>query len=453
MANTSIWRIKKQFKKTVRYAEDKKKTTNPNFYKNNTDISPLTDFNIKVKKTELECFVSGVNCFPYTAYDEMQIVKERFGKTDGTLGYHGYQSFAKGEVSPEVAHEIGVQLANNIWSKYQVIVSTHLNKEHIHNHFVLNTVSFVDGIKYNRKPKDYRIMRNESDRLCKEHNLSVIDTPKSKGKHYAQWQAEKEKKPNYHTMMKNDIDEAIVNSMTESQFFSNIKKMGYDIKRGQDITLRASGRDRGIKLVRGFGEEYSIENIRRRILSQTRPNTPLSNNQIKTHRRLQGTHKKRRKLTGFRALYFYYLYKLGKLPTKKSKTYRKSPKQINYIYRSDLIKLHQISNEAIFLCKNNIDTKEQLLLISNSKKIKIEGLTKERNHLRYKSRSISDEKELQNTKNDISILSKEISMLRKDVKLCDGIKERSENIKTNILSEKKNTKKERKEKNRNESFR
>lgn len=122
------------------------------------------------------CF--GINCSPATARDEMLAVKKRFGKEDGTVAYHGYQSFAPGEATPELAHEIGVKLATRLWGdRYQVIIATHLGQNHLHNHFVLNTVSFADGIKYHRTRKDYHEMQTVSDALCREYRLSVIENP------------------------------------------------------------------------------------------------------------------------------------------------------------------------------------------------------------------------------------------------------------------------------------
>jgi len=109
-------------------------------------------------------FVSGVNCHPDTAGEEMLMVKRRFGKEGGTLAYHGYQSFAPGEATPELAHEIGIKLAQRLWGdRYQVLVATHLDKaNHLHSHFVVNTVSFVDGIKYHRTKQDYKEMQRVS---------------------------------------------------------------------------------------------------------------------------------------------------------------------------------------------------------------------------------------------------------------------------------------------------
>lgn len=170
----------------------------------------------------MQRFVSGVNCSSSTARDEMMAVKKRFGKEDGTVAYHGYQSFASGEATPELAHEIGLALAKKLWGeKYQVLVATHLDREnHLHNHFVVNTVSFVDGIKYHRTEQDYFDMQRESDRLCREYGLSVIENPqRGKSKHYGEWRAEQEGRPTYLSLIKADVDTAIRQSMTERQFF------------------------------------------------------------------------------------------------------------------------------------------------------------------------------------------------------------------------------------------
>lgn len=240
MATTSIWRVGGWLGKVVIYVENPDKTENPATYEKSDmegrDAQGLTDvieYAVQQQKTEkavandegtaiMQRFVSGVNCSPSTARDEMIAVKKRFGKEDGTVAYHGYQSFAPGEADPQTAHEIGLKLAKKLWGKkYQVVVATHLDKSnHLHNHFVVNTVSFVDGIKYHRTEKDYYDMQRESDRLCREYGLSVIENPqRGKSQHYGAWRAEQEGRPTYLSLIKADVDTAIRQSMTERQFF------------------------------------------------------------------------------------------------------------------------------------------------------------------------------------------------------------------------------------------
>lgn len=156
VATTSIWRVKGWLGKVVIYVENPDKTNNPAFYESSDlserqaqGLSDVIDYAVNREKTEniradnegeeiMQQFVSGVNCHPATAREEMLAVKRRFGKEDGTVAHHGYQSFAPGEATPEMAHEIGVKLAQQLWGeKYQVIVATHLDKaNHLHNHFV-----------------------------------------------------------------------------------------------------------------------------------------------------------------------------------------------------------------------------------------------------------------------------------------------------------------------------
>ena len=248
MATTSIWAVKGWLGKVVIYAENPDKTENPAYFEKQgmtehqaQGLSDVIDYAAQSRKTHLSNehaeikrhFVTGINCQAATARDEMMTVKNRYSKTEGIVAYHGYQSFAPGEATPEIAHEIGVKLAEELWgSKYQVLVATHLDKSnHLHNHFVLNNVSMVDGKKYRRTNKDYYDMQRESDALCREYGLSVIAEPgRGKSKHYGEWQAEQKGDPTYRSIIKADVDAAIRQSMTERQFWENIKKMGYHIK-------------------------------------------------------------------------------------------------------------------------------------------------------------------------------------------------------------------------------
>ena len=276
MAVTSIWRVKGWLGKVVIYVENPEKTTNPEYYQSDaiTDrqyqgledvISYAVNSNKTWQATEdtdiMERYVSGVNCNPSTAREEMLAVKKHFGKEDGTIAYHGYQSFAPGEATPELAHRIGVELAQRLWGeRYQVVVATHLDKaNHLHNHFVLNTVSFVDGIKYFRSAKDYHDMQTASDELCREYGLSVIEDPQlGKSKQYGEWRAEQEQRPTWRGIVRSDIDEVIRQSMTERQFFENLHKKGYEVKVGKDISVRPQGKDRFVRLARNFGDDYTL---------------------------------------------------------------------------------------------------------------------------------------------------------------------------------------------------
>lgn len=473
MAVTSIWRVNGWLGKVVIYVENPDKTNNPIFYeqqdlseKQMQGLSDVISYAVNSQKTQkadnenaqvMQSFVSGINCHPNTARTEMLAVKRRFGKEDGTVAYHGYQSFAPGEATPQQAHEIGVKLASKLWGeRYQVVVATHLDKEnHLHNHFVVNTVSFIDGIKYHRTEKDYWEMRKASDDLCQEYRLSVIEDPQpGKSKHYGEWRAEQEQRPTWRGMVRADVDEAIRQSMTERQFFDALRKKGYEIKVGKDISVRPPGKERFVRLVRNFGEEYSIDGIRERILSQSRRVLPEPEPKRTVKRAyVKGDIKKAKKITGFRALYFHYCYLLGCFPKKEQ---RPNNKRIHFLLREDLLKMDAISDEAKLLARHRIDTGEQLSLYKSELEVKIETVTAERKKLYKKQRTKavkSDEVKLSEVKAQIDVLSKELSTLRREVRLCDDIAVRSGMMQEKLRTVRQDEENKRKEQIRNEQFR
>lgn len=454
MATTSIWSVKGWLGKVMVYVENPEKTMNPltaeipgTVNREELDKQGLEDviaYAINEEKTRregkknsgnetiaeengtvMQQYVSGINCTSATARSEMMAVKKRYGKDGGIMAFHGYQSFAPGECTPQMAHEIGVRLAEELWgNRFQVLVATHLDKaHHLHNHFVVNSVSFADGKRYHRTKRDYRDMRNVSDKLCLEYGLSVIEHPdQGKGEHYAQWQAEKAGKPTYHSMVREDVDSAIRKARTEKQFVHYLKEMGYSVKIGKDITMRAEGRERGIKLARNFGEGYTIEAIRKRILKEQSVFKSATKGR-KTYRiTVKGSIQKTKKIGGLRGLYLHYCFLLGILPKNRSPI---SPKQIHTMFREDLIKLEQISKETRLLCHYRIDTAEQLFSMKENLQGQMAELTESRKHLRYKCRNIKDSEKLAEVKVEISGLTKQIGELRKEVGLCDGIAARS----------------------------
>lgn len=452
MATTSIWRVKGWLGKVVIYAENPEKTANPKFYadrelteQDGQELSDVIRYAVNSRKTQKadneDCavvhrFVSGINCSPSTARDEMLAVKKRFGKESGTVAYHGYQSFAPGEATPEMAHEIGMKLAARLWSdRYQVIVATHLDKEnHLHNHFVLNTVSFADGIKYHRTRKDYHEMQTVSDALCREYGLSVIEQPQqSRGKQYGEWRAEQEQRPTWRGLIRTDMDEAIRQAMTERQFFDALRKKGYTVKIGKDISVRPPGKERFVRLMRNFGEDYSLDNIRRRILSQSRPERKKSEQKPTILRvRLIGNLKTARKLTGFRALYVHYCYLLGIFPKNCPQQNRK---RLHFLLREDLLKLDAITAETRLLIGHRIDTAEQLFSYRDKVSEKITVLTEKRKQLYKTQRTAavkSDPEKAAEVKAQIAALSKELAALRKKAILCNSIAKRSGVIKEKI---------------------
>lgn len=444
MAVTSLWAVRGNLGGVLDYAANPEKTDLMSLLRYATQQRKTT---VKEEGVPLKQLVTGIHCAPATARQEMQAVKKRFGKEKGVIAYHGYQSFAPGECTPKMAHEIGVKLAQQLWgNRYQVLVATHLDREnHLHSHFVINTVSFVDGKKFHRTGQDYRTMREASDVLCREYGLSIIETPQpGKSKHYAEHRAEQQGKPTWRSLIKRDVDTALRQSMTERQFFRALQKMGYEVKVGADISVRPQGKERFFRLGRNLGVDYTPAGIRQRLLGQSRPEReyPPQPRKVKFH----GQMKPARKATGFRALYYHYCYLLGIFPRNK----RRLPRRVSPALREELLKGERFSQEVRLLSRYKIDTVEQLEGRRGKVEEKLDNLISQRAALYRQFRTVrvqSDPERKDRVKQEIAALTGQIKKLRKEVALCEDIARRSERMRENlrVQEEKENSSPKREE--------
>ena len=347
MAYTSVIPVRR-LDRAVKYVMNKEKTTA-------VSLQDALDYAANRDKTEQSCFESSYACTLETAFADMRQTKERWHKSGGVQGYHLVQSFAAGEVTPELAHQIAKELADRVLGgRYEYVIGTHLNTGHIHSHIVWNSVSCVDGKKYRSNYKSYVTeIRAVSDELCRKYKLSVIDTENSKhvAKPYVEWLAEKNGQPTWRTAIRQDVDEAIQQSLTWRQFLNALERNGYEVRMGRKYpVLRPSGKERFVRF-KTLGKRYTPEAIQTRILYPRSYRPYVENPPTIQHGRLRSG-KPRRKLTGLRALYYRYLYELGALPRK--------PRRPSYVVRQDAYKLDQRIRQMEFLSKHNIDTLAQL---------------------------------------------------------------------------------------------
>ena len=347
MAYTSVIPVRR-LDRAVKYVMNKEKTTA-------VSLQDALDYAANRDKTEQSCFESSYACTLETAFADMRQTKDRWHKSGGVQGYHLVQSFAAGEVTPELAHQIAKELADRVLGgRYEYVIGTHLNTGHIHSHIVWNSVSCVDGKKYRSNYKSYVTeIRAVSDELCRKYKLSVIDTENSKhvAKPYVEWLAEKNGQPTWRTAIRQDVDEAIQQSLTWRQFLNALERNGYEVRMGRKYpVLRPSGKERFVRF-KTLGKRYTPEAIQTRILYPRSYRPYVENPPTIQHGRLRSG-KPRRKLTGLRALYYRYLYELGALPRK--------PRRPSYAVRQDAYKLDQRIRQMEFLSKHNIDTLAQL---------------------------------------------------------------------------------------------
>ena len=469
MAVTSLWARNVRVDQVIDYVRNPDKVTESAAEQIAAlhEIDGVIEYATNELKTEKRAYVSCINCtseeLAAAEFWETKVYWERTLKADKTTGrlcYHGYQSFKPGEVDAETAHKIGVALAEELWGgRFQVVVATHLNTDHIHNHFVINSVSDLDGKKFHSGAKELALLRETSDRLCREHQLSVIKNPGGKGKSYAEWSAEKNGKPTYRGMVKADIDRAILASTTMRDFYRVMEQMGYTFKlrkkNGQPLAHPVAippGGGNGVRMD-GLGEEYTPDGITQRILRNMRKRIPFleAENRRLGRYRYRGNFKKHKKATGLRALYFYYCYRLKIIVKHPAST-----KKVLGVLREDILKLDQRIAETRFLGKHKIETAAELAERKQYAEKQIQVLTDQRKDLRNALKRITrkgDAEEIQATKEKISVLTDELIKLRREVKLCESIAERSGLVKEGLESIIEQDISERKEKTQHEHSR
>lgn len=354
--------------------------------------------------TEQDLFQTGLGCTLGSPFEDMKAVKAQWHKLGGVEGYHLVQSFAPGEATPELAHQIGLELAQRLLGgEFQAVVSTHLNTRCVHNHIVWNSVSLTDGCKYRSNEKSYYTqVRRLSDELCVKYHLSIIAPGRTgqPGRPYAQWQAEREGKPTWKTPLQRDVDEAIARSLTWRQFLREIESRGYTFRFDRKYpTLTPPGRQRPVRL-KALGRNYTPEGIRRRILAP-KPTPAGKNRRYRCHGTLP------QPLRGLRALYYSYLYKMGAFPRK--------PRKISYAVRQDIRNLDKRIQQMEFVFRNHIEDRGQLREMQSQAERQIQKLAAQRKKLYRTNPGCPETK----------AITEEITKLRKKVRLCKAVEEHS----------------------------
>ena len=374
MAYTSMIPVHR-LDRSIDYIQDKDKTVKK--AESAGSLEEAIDYALNREKTEQMVFEDSIGCTCTSAYADMLATKKRFHKTGGVQGYHLIQSFAEGEVTPELAHLIGQELAGELLKgRFEVVITTHLNTSHYHNHLVFNSVSMMDGRKYHSNSRSYyQDVRRISDSLCRKYGLSVIQANENKGMHYSQWQAEQDGKPTWRTVIRMDIREAVRESLTWKHFLAQMEQKGYQWKLDRKyIALKAPGMERYVRL-KSLGKNYTEAAIRQWILEPKRQKYHPAG-KVKRSGRMAGdshgshTGKKR---TGLQALYYSYLYQMG--------VFGKHPARVSYQIRADIRRLDQRIAQMEFLEKHGITTREQLEIHQKPLEEQVLLLIKERQKL------------------------------------------------------------------------
>ena len=338
-------------------------------------------------------------------------------------GYHFIQSFNGKEVSSEGCNDIGIELAQNLWGdKYQVLVCTHVDKDNVHNHIILNSVSFVDGSKYHNSKVELALLRKTNDDICSKYGLSIIESDKSeKENNIADSRIQ-----NYNRnsgkmeLIKQDIDEAIKKSTKYQEFVDELAYKGYYLKKSNNLlSISTPYFNRNIRLARAFGEDYTFENIKDRIYYR---NYQSKENKIYKIKIYEGVKINQFLLehSSFYRLYVHFLYILGKLPPKIHYEER-TPE-----YYKELDKFDKMMDEFNMINIHDIKTLEDVQNLRTKYLEEILPLKSKKEEYMKLYSQVKNDADKTILKAQISHLNEDIKRINKNLQTCRRIISKAE---------------------------
>lgn len=326
-------------------------------------------------KTNEGTLVSTIHCTPEDAVKRMLHTKALYGKDGGVQAYHIIQSFKIGEISPKTAHLLGKEFSVGFLPGYEVVIGTHIDKDHIHNHICFNSVNADTGLKYHSSPESYyKGIRRFSDELCRKHGLSVIMETGGKGLSYIEWKLHKAGLLTYREMVDMDVQECLSMAFDIGNFYELMEDRGYVIEHHSQYPSFIPDGAKAPFRAKQNGRSLTEDDLRSIIDEGLDINTPET---IVPRHRPQFRHPG--KLHGFRALYTHWMYVLGIIGNGGRVPYPK----ISY---KEIRRFEQYKKQQAFLDANGIDSRSQLDEKRESVLRRIEELTKTRIILNSKKR-------------------------------------------------------------------
>ena len=449
MATTAFWPVYNHLKETIDYAENPDKTIERKYV--DEDLYKTLQYAENSEKTDETMYVSTVNCPKQRAYEYMMRTKRRFHESGKIVGYHGYQSFAAGEVTPEEAHQIGLETAKRMWGgQYEVVVTTHLNTGHLHNHFVANSTSFVTGKKFRNQIKDHKRFREISDAVCQEHNKSVLkDAPFRGGEKGSYW-VHKNGGKTHRDILKEDMEHCLREAYSVKDLIRRLNAIGYECDfnpKHEHWTVRAADWDRAVRIDKlGFTKE--------------RLNTELDGHKLWGH--------------SFNVVGFYFaehpIYKPTIYPVRKMikeweykldhtkdpaeaialmivllfailmEMIRLSNERDDYMPRTPglrkmITEAPKIEQEYRLLIDNNISSMQELFDYHDELESQIRALEAERQKIRNRIRRCSDDNERTALKQQAKDVTKQLDPLRKQNQITERIERRAPELQRMMVLE------------------
>ena len=361
----------------------------------NSGLKQAIEYVLNGDKTQKQVLTAHLNCDPGFEYQQMMDTKRELGKLDGRQCYHIIQSFVPGEITPELALQIATEFSSEYLAGYQVVIGTHTDRHHIHSHILFNSVNDATGEKYHcSRSEYYRQIRAVSDRLCREHGLPVIiHSDGQKSMSYIEWLRQSKGQPTYRSMLEADLKSSIEDANSIGDFFRLMERKGYEIKHGNSLGFRLRGQSHFMYPERK-NPQYSEDGIRAAIDSNM--DAIFTGKQLTVvHRQPYKPYKKHPKYTGFLALYYHYLYILGKIEKGQY------PPRVTGRMRQEVMRFEQLRAQFQFLNEHGISSKADMDTFVEKAKAQIKTLTKQRTILNVQKkkrqtlfRALTDEEAL-----------------------------------------------------------
>ena len=413
MAITKIWAVKDDLNRVLNYIKNENKTKQ----EMSDGLKEVLTYTTQGYKTNEKEYITGINCDPKTALTQMMNTKLSYNKMDGRFAFHAVQSFKPGELTPDECHKLGIQLAKQMWgNRFEIVVSTHLDKKHLHNHFVVNSVSWVDGKKYDNKKADIDHFREINDAICKEHGLNVIDKPSGKAMNYGEWNAEKNDGIYFRKIIRYDVDSVLSYARDPDQFVEGLEAMGYEVDLSKTHwTLKHPQAKRPMRFYKlskdgRYNKEHILNQLNTSLLN---PMSPVSDFII-SKEYIPDPNKPKAK--GIKAMYIKYCFMLG--------IYRKPGSKQTYIspeIRKDLIYLEKITEQNTFVGKHNIETMDDVLVFQNNMNELVDTWMNQRRSIYNKIKRCRNSDLKQQLENDKDTLTTKIAHGKKELRICKDI--------------------------------
>lgn len=447
MATTGFWPVKGKLKDVIEYAGNPDKTTDPKYL--DDDLYKALRYIGNDEKTDKAMYVDSINCPKKRGYEQMMTTKRRFGKTGGNVAYHGFQSFKTGEVSPAEAHAIGMETAWRMWGdEYEIIVTTHLNTDNLHNHIVVNSVSFKTGRKFENHISDHYRLREISDAVCMEMGKSVLkDAPFYGGEKGAYW-VHKNGGMTHRDILKRDIESVLQYSRKPEDVERRLKALGYQFIRSGDkyqhLSVKAPDWKKPIRLS-SLGYTKEVINARFEqhwkddyffLVQNNHPayrpkRYPLLELEKQLSWEIDHSHEAAVVLVD--VIFYIVLQLLLLLKDQNAQEQRSQP--LSPSVRLEVTKLHQIQKEYLLLADNDIHSAEELFSFQSDISGQIKAMESERQSYRNLLRRPKSPEVEADLKQKCKDLSEKMKPLRDKLRTAKSVVQRYPKLKQLLETE------------------